>query len=39
MDLADGGDLFNKIVSFKKSNKLMPEKEVWHYFVQIVRGL
>ena len=39
MDLADGGDLYNKILSYKKKGALMPEREVWHYFVQIVRGL
>ena len=39
MDLADGGDLYNKILSYKKKGGLMPEREVWHYFVQMVRGL
>jgi NIMA (never in mitosis gene a)-related kinase 1/4/5 len=39
MEYADGGDLYNKIVSYKKKGSYMPEKEVWHYFVQIVRGL
>ena len=33
MDLADGGDLYQKIVSYKKKGALMPEREVWHYFV------
>jgi NIMA (never in mitosis gene a)-related kinase len=39
MDLADGGDLYNKILSYKKKGSLIPEREVWHYFVQIIRGL
>ena len=39
MEYADGGDLYNKIVSFKKQGKYMPEKEVWHFFIQIIRGL
>eukprot|EP00347_Sterkiella_histriomuscorum_P005661 403355743 len=39
MEYADGGDLYNKIVSFKKQGKYMPEKEVWHIFIQIIRGL
>jgi NIMA (never in mitosis gene a)-related kinase len=39
MDYADGGDLYNKILSYKKKGQNMPEKEVWHYFIQIIRGL
>jgi len=39
MEYADGGDLYNKILSYKKKGQNMPEKEVWHYFIQIVRGL
>jgi len=39
MELADGGDLYNKIVSYKKRSKYMPEKEVWKYFIQIIRGI
>jgi NIMA (never in mitosis gene a)-related kinase len=39
MELADGGDLYNKIISYKKRGKYMPEKEVWKYFIQIVRGI
>jgi serine/threonine protein kinase len=39
MEYADGGDLFNKITSYKKSGKFIPEKEVWHIFIQIIRGL
>lgn len=39
MDYADGGDLYNKIVSLKKKNTLLSEKDIWHFFVQMVRGL
>jgi len=39
MELAEGGDLAAKIISNKKRGKFMSEKDVWHYFVQIVRGL
>lgn len=39
MDYADGGDLYNKIVNLKKKNTLMSEKDIWHFFVQMVRGL
>ena len=39
MEYAGGGDLYNKIISYKKKGSYMPEKEVWHYFVQIIRGL
>jgi len=39
MELADGGDLYNKIISYKKRGKYLPEKEVWKYFIQIIRGI
>ena len=39
MEFCGGGDIYNKILSYKKKNQIMPEKEVWHYFIQIVRGL
>ncbi len=39
MEYASGGDLYNKIVSYKKKGQYMPEKEIWHTFIQIVRGL
>jgi len=39
MEYAEGGDLMNKILSYKKKNQYIPEREVWHYFIQIVRGL
>jgi NIMA (never in mitosis gene a)-related kinase len=39
MEFCDGGDLLGKINSYKKKFTKMPEKEVWLYFVQMVRGL
>ena len=39
MEYADGGDLYNKIISYKKKGSKMPESEVWRYFIQIVKGL
>ena len=39
MEYADGGDLYNKILQYKKKGDYMPEKEVWHIFIQIIRGL
>lgn len=39
MEYADGGDLYNKILNYKKRNQNMPVKEVWKYFIQIVKGL
>ena len=39
MEYANGGDLHDKILAYKRKCQLMPEKEVWHYFIQIVRGL
>jgi NIMA (never in mitosis gene a)-related kinase len=39
MELAEGGDVYNKIMNYKKMGKLIPEKDIWHYFIQIIRGL
>lgn len=39
MEFCDGGDLFQKITSHRKKEKLMDEKEIWNLFVQAVRGL
>jgi len=33
MDFADNGDLDQKITQLKQSKQLMPEAEIWHYFV------
>jgi len=39
MECADGGDLLQTIEKLKKTRTKLSEKQVWHYFVQIVRGL
>jgi len=39
MEFADGGDLTSIINSHKKKNSKFTEKEIWHFFVQIVRGI
>lgn len=39
MEYADGGDIYNKILSYKKKGDTIPEKQIWHYFIQIIRGL
>jgi NIMA (never in mitosis gene a)-related kinase len=39
MDLADGGDLQSKINHYKRINSIIPEKEIWRYFIQMVTGL
>lgn len=33
MDLADGGDLQSKINSYKRTGSMIPEKEIWRYFI------
>ena len=33
MDYAEGGDLYNKIINYKKKGQFIPEKEVWHIFI------
>ncbi|CAD8118217.1 unnamed protein product [Paramecium sonneborni] len=39
MELADGSDLYQKIVNSKKNNKQIEEQTIWNIFIQIVRGL
>lgn len=39
MENADGGDLMQKITNHKKAGTDFTEKDVWHYFIQIIRGL
>jgi NIMA (never in mitosis gene a)-related kinase len=39
MEYADNGDLYQKIVQFKKMNCLMDEVDVWRIFIQMTKGL
>jgi len=39
MEMADGGDLLQSIERHKRNRTRFTEKQIWHYFVQIVRGL
>ena len=39
MEYADKGDLYQKIVQFKKSGCLIEETDVWRIFIQMTRGL
>lgn len=39
MEYADGGDILKLITQHKKKKTPIPEKEVWSYFIQMVRGL
>ena len=39
MEYADKGDLYQKILSFKKRKQLFDERDVWKIFIQITRGL
>ena len=39
MELADGGDVLKQIENHKKKKTSFTEKEIWYYFIQMVRGI
>ena len=39
MELADNGDVFQKICDHKKSKTYIKERQIWQIFIQIVHGL
>lgn len=39
MEYCDDGDLFMKIVSHKKTEKKIPEQQIWNILLQAVKGL
>lgn len=39
MEMADDGDLLQHIEKLKRTKTKFTENQIWHYFVQIVRGL
>lgn len=39
MEMADNGDLLQAIEKNKKTKTKFSEKQIWHYFIQTVRGL
>lgn len=39
MEFADNGDLFQKITNCQNNGTWINESDVWHIFIQTVRGL
>ena len=39
MEYVGGGDLLAKVNKCKRMNAYLPEKQIWKYFIQLLRGL
>ena len=39
MEFADNGDLLQKIMAAQRDHTRFQEDEIWHIFIQTVRGL
>jgi serine/threonine protein kinase len=39
MEFADGGDLYQRILDFKKKNSFMSENFLWHILIKLARAL
>jgi len=39
MEMADNGDMLQKIEKLKKTRTKLSEQYIWYYFIQMVRGL
>lgn len=39
MEFADDGDLYQKIVDYKKRGEFFDEKDIWNVLIQITRAL
>lgn len=39
MEYAESGDLFQKVIEHQKKGTYFNEQEIWHYFIEIVKGL
>jgi NIMA (never in mitosis gene a)-related kinase len=39
MEFADDGDLYQKIVEYKKQGELFDEKDIWLTLIQVTRAL
>ena len=39
MEFADGGDLYQKITEYRKTQRSFEESDIWRIFIQLVKGL
>jgi NIMA (never in mitosis gene a)-related kinase len=39
MEFADDGDLYQKIVDYKKRGEFFDEKDIWNTLIQVTRAL